>query len=83
MAGVELPMVGNVSEAGDIVLVAYAVVIAVVVGLALLGIDAVVGRLRRGAPPGLSRGRDGPGRAVPGRRGASLRQPRPGGRRRP
>ncbi len=83
MAGYEFPIVGNVSEAGDIVLVAYAVVIAVVVGLGLLGIDALVGRLRRGAAPGLSRGRDGLGRAVPGRRGASRQEPRPGGRQRP
>lgn len=39
-------LVGNVAEAGDIVLYAAMLVATVVVGLTVLGIDALVGRLR-------------------------------------
>ena len=49
----------NVSEAGDIVVFAMALALTLVVGLTLLGVDALVGRLRRTAearrsarPPG-------------------------------
>jgi len=51
MARLELPLVANVTEAGDIVLVAFALVLTVLIGLALLGIDTLVGRLRRGGHP--------------------------------
>lgn len=71
MARLELPLVANVTEAGDIVLVAFALVLTVLIGLALLGIDTLVGRLRRGGhPDGSARTRaesrprsDGPGPA--------------------
>ena len=46
MGGFE-PIVGNVSEAGDIVVLALVLVLTPIIGLALFGIDAVVGRLRR------------------------------------
>ncbi|HVF14888.1 MAG TPA: hypothetical protein VM942_09835 [Acidimicrobiales bacterium] len=43
----ERTLVANVTEAGDIVLYALVLVILLVVGLALLGIDTLVGRLHR------------------------------------
>lgn len=47
-------VVANVTEAGDIVLYAIGLVVTLLVGLALLGIDAAVGRLstRRGRSAG-------------------------------
>lgn len=53
MARFGVSLVANVSEAGDIVIFAIVLAATLVVGLALLGIDALVGRLRekRGAQP--------------------------------
>lgn len=45
MAGRSLPLVANVTEAGDIVLLAILLVITLAVGLVLLGIDTLVARL--------------------------------------
>ncbi len=47
MARFDSPLVGNVAEAGDIVLYAIALAVTLVVGLALFGMDVVIGRLRR------------------------------------
>ena len=47
----DVPPVANVTEAGDIVLLAFVVVLTLASGLALLGIDAVVARRGRGADP--------------------------------
>lgn len=43
------PSLANTAEAGDIVLLALVLAGTLVVGLALFGIDQVVGRLRRRA----------------------------------
>lgn len=47
MPSFNVPLVANVTEAGDVVLFAIVLATTLVVGLALLGIDAVVGRLGR------------------------------------
>ncbi len=46
MADLSSWLVANVTEAGDIVLYATMLAFTLVVGLLLLGIDALVGRLR-------------------------------------
>lgn len=51
MAGFVLLVLANVAEAGDIVLVAQFLGLALVIGLALFGIDALVGRARHQGHP--------------------------------
>ena len=48
------PLLANVTEAGDIVLLAIVLATTLVVGLALLAVDALVGRVgaRSRRPPG-------------------------------
>ncbi len=64
MVSFELPLVANVAEPGDIVLVAFVLVLTLLVGLALVGVDSLVGRLRRGPNT------DDSLRTRPGERGA-------------
>ncbi len=59
---VEQTLFGNVAEAGDIVLLALALVLTLLVGLAVVGIDTLVGRLGRGQ-------KDEPAGGRPGRTG--------------
>ena len=51
MANLPPPLVAEVGQASDIVLFAFVLVVALVVGLALFAIDAVVGRLRHKGSP--------------------------------
>ena len=60
---VEQTLIGNVAEAGDIILLAFALVLTLLVGLALVGIDTLVGRLgRRQRDESAGRRPDGTGR---------------------
>ena len=64
MGGSKAPVVANVTEAGDIVVFAIVLGVTLGVGLALLAIDSVVGRLReRGGRRGRRRPVDSPGDA--------------------
>ncbi len=47
MTNLGRPLVANVTEAGDIVLLAFVLALTLFVGLALFGLDTLVGRLRR------------------------------------
>lgn len=55
MAGLDLSIVANVTEPGDVVLLAIVFGTTLVVGLVLLGVDTVVGRVaqRRGQGSGI------------------------------
>ncbi len=52
VANVDVPIAANVTEPGDIVLLAIVVGVTVVIGLVLLALDAIVGRVAQKRAPG-------------------------------